>query len=100
MRIFWLGLVAVGLVAEAFALITNRDTLSSTWFWLRDLLPVPVALLLSAALGALFLWLLSVHWLFAGVDRPGFDLVERAFVTIGAGIGLVGGFLSYKRRKQ
>lgn len=90
----------VGLAAEVVALATDTTTLSSTWFWIRSSLPTVAAIVLSAILGGVLLWLLSVHWIFSGVDRPGFDTAEKMFVIIGAILGTVGGALSTKSRHR
>ncbi len=100
MRSMWLVWAVFGIVAEFVALATGRVTLSQTWFWVRDALPLPVSLLASAALGALFAWLLSVHWIFSGLDRPGFDILEKVLVVLGLVAGTAGGVVSRRRRND
>lgn len=98
MRNFWLGWALVGLVVELYTVAAGKTTLSATWFWARDLMPLPLALLVSGALGGLFVWLLSVHWIFSGLDRPGFDWLERGLVVIGLVVGAAGAAVSKPRK--
>lgn len=99
---YWLIWFILGFgVPEALGILTRFPTLSETWWWLRDhVLPGWASLLLSAALGAAFLWLVSVHWIFSALDRPGFDRVERLVVAAGALLGLVGAVLARRRRRD
>lgn len=99
MKTIWLSWVLLGLLLEVYALATGTDTLSAVWFWLREALPRTLALGLSAALGSLLVWLLSVHWVFSGLDRPGLDIAEKVLIVLGAVFGLVGGIISRRNRR-
>lgn len=100
MKQVWLSWAAIGLVLEAYALFVGVDTLSATWRWAQQVLPTWVAVLMSMALGGLFAWLMSVHWLFAGVDRPGLDSIEKLSIIAGLAIGLVGGVVTGRKFDQ
>lgn len=91
MKVYWLTWFFVGFgLAEIFAMITGRETLSQTWNWLvRDYLPVWLAVGASAATAAALLWLLVPHWVFSHADREGFDLFEVLTIVVGALLGVV-----------
>lgn len=94
----WLAWLLFFIVYEAKALIVGGETLSATWAWFRSEMPWPVAVFSSAVLGAVFLWLMSVHWLFDSLDRPGFDAVEKIVVIVGALLGGLGGALAVRKK--
>ena len=96
---FWYVVVTVAIVGEAVAIFTGTETLSSTYKHVRDSLPLPFSVLLSAVLAGLLMWLLSVHWIFSSIDKEGFDFREQAFVIIGVLLGVIGG-ISARRKLE
>jgi hypothetical protein len=98
----WLAWFATFLVLEAYALWpgTRFPTLSQTWRELRDTFPPWLSLTLTAATGAVFVWLIATHWVFSVFDRPGLDRIEVASILLGVVVGLVGGHSSLRRRPK
>jgi len=100
MKVFWISWFVVFLVAEAYAVVTGKPTLSNTWLWLIQALPVYVSILVSMATSAALLWLIGPHWVLRAYDSPGFDWAERAVVIIGALLGILGGYQSTRKGKD
>lgn len=96
----WLVWSGFFVVYESWTLATKGQTLSATWLWLRGILPTPVVILASAVLGAVFLWLATVHWLFSAVDKPGLDTTEKLVLVFGALFGALGGLSAVKSRSD
>ena len=86
-------------MAEAYALVASKDTLSSTWVWLRDSLPFWGSVFMSASLSAALIWLLTVHWVFNVFDRPGFDWTEKVVIIVGFVWGAIGAVM-VRRHKE
>lgn len=100
-KAYWLFLFFIlFLPYELYTAITGRgDTFSETFWWLRDSLPYWMGVLLSMSVGAVLVWLLSVHWLFSGLDRPGLDIFEKVALFVGLVLGAIGAVISRKRTR-
>lgn len=98
MKWFWLAWFAVFLAGEAYGLAYG-GTLSQVWRDLRDQLPAWLALTMSVATFGTVTWLF-IHWAFSYWDRTGLDLVEKAFITVGAVVGALSFVGSRKQNNQ
>ncbi len=97
MKAVWIVLVITFLVLEGYAIRTGKHTLSATWLWLREIAPTPVAIAMLATLGAVFLWLFAIHWLFTIIDKPGLDRLEITILLLGAILGGISGALAKRK---
>ena len=97
MRTFWALWFLAFVAGEAWGLLYG-GTLSQNWRELRDTLPDPAALALSVSTFGAVTWLF-IHWAFSYWDRPGLDLVEKAFIAVGALLGAVS-FAGSRRNKE
>lgn len=98
-KAYWLFLVFVMFLPyEIYTVITGKgETFSEAFWWLRDSLPFWAGVALSALVGSMLLWLLSVHWIFSGLDRPGFDVFEKLALSVGGALGVLGSIISRKK---
>ena len=89
------------MVVQGFALSSDRfPTLSQTWKHTAEVLPPALSLLLYAVTAGVFLWLMTVHWLFAAFDIKGFDGVEFGVVIAGVLYGTMAFFANYRKGKK
>lgn len=101
-HLYWLvAFLLFFAIPETIGILRNDfPTLSATFWWLRDTLPYGLGHVLSAATAAALTWLLGVHWIWSGLDRPGFDTRERGLLIFGAVLGLVGAVVSRRRKRD
>lgn len=97
MRFVWIVWFLAFLALEGYAIRKGKPTLSATWWWLRDIAPSWVAVIMSAALGATLLWLFTIHWLFTIIDKPGLDRIEVLILIAGAILGGLSGTLAKRK---